>query len=59
MAPERLAVLDVLRRKRNLTEYTGEDIEEPSVKVCREETARLLDEVRAWLKKHRPNLAGV
>jgi len=50
---ERIAVLDVLRRKRNLSDYTGEDIDEGSVKACRAEADRLLGEVEGWLKKHR------
>ena len=50
---DRIAVLDVLRRKRNLSDYTGEDIDERSVEACRAEAARLLGEVEAWLKRHR------
>lgn len=55
---DRVAVLDVLRRKRNLSDYTGEDIDEGSVKECRAEAKRLLGEVEAWLKKRHPDLAG-
>ena len=54
----RVVVLDVLRRKRNLADYTGDDIAEASVKECRAEAARLLAEVKAWLKKNRPDLIG-
>lgn len=54
---DRIAVLDVLRHKRNLSDYTGEDIDENSVGVCRTEAKRLLSEVEAWLKKHHPDLA--
>lgn len=53
----RVAVLDALRRKRNLSDYTGEEIDEGSVKACRAEASKLLEEVAAWLKKNRPELA--
>jgi uncharacterized protein (UPF0332 family) len=45
----RLAVLDTLRRKRNLADYTGEDIDEGSVKQCVKEAERLQEDVTAWL----------
>jgi len=45
--------VDVLRRKRNLSDYTGEDIDEGSVEACRAGAKRLLGEVEAWLKKQR------
>jgi len=45
----RLAVLDTLRRKRNLANYIGEDIDEGSVKQCVKEAERLQEEVSAWL----------
>jgi hypothetical protein len=54
----RVAVLDTLRHKRNLTDYTGEGIDDESVRVCIEEAQRLLEEVEAWLKQHRPDLVG-
>jgi len=53
---DRLAVLDALRRKRNLLDYTGEPIDEGSVTACRKEATALLAEVQAWLKKNRPEL---
>ena len=40
----RVAVLDALRRKRNLSDYTGEDIDEASVAACIEAATRLLYE---------------
>jgi hypothetical protein len=45
----RLAVLDALRRKRNLAYYIGEDIDEGSLKQCVKEAERLQEEVTAWL----------
>lgn len=53
---DRMAVLDVLRRKRNLSDYTGEDIDDVSVQNCLLEAKRLLREVGVWLKKNRPDL---
>jgi hypothetical protein len=40
IAADRIAVLDVLRRKRNLSDYTGEDIDQGSVKECRAEAKK-------------------
>ena len=56
LAQSRITVLDTLRRKRNLSDYTGEDIDDSSVEHCIAESERLLLDVMAWLKKHRPQL---
>lgn len=53
---ERMTVLDALRRKRNQSDYTGEDIDEVSTEQCIQEADRLLVEVTEWLKEHRPDL---
>lgn len=53
----RLAVLDTLRNKRNLSDYTGKDIDPASLVVCIEEAERLLGEVRAWLAANRADLS--
>lgn len=45
----RLAMLDTLRRKRNLAAYMGEDVDEGSVNQCVKEAERLHEEVMAWL----------
>ena len=58
LSPNRIAVLDVLRRKRNTSDYTGEDIDTASTDVCILEAARLLHEVRVWLKGYSPDLVG-
>lgn len=52
----RVAVLDTLRNKRNLSDYSGRDIDRTSLATCISEAARLLDEVNAWLAKARPEL---
>lgn len=54
---ERIQLLDTLRNKRGRAIYDGSIIDEASVKACREEAARLLGEVDAWIKKNRPELA--
>ncbi len=53
---ERMAVLDVLRRKRNLTDYSGGWIDETSMEQCILEARVLLRDVEAWLKEQRPEL---
>ena len=56
LAPARVTVLDTLRRKRNLSDYTGEDIDDSSAEHCIAEADRLLQDVTAWFKAHRPQL---
>jgi len=56
LSGERVAVLDAFRRKRNLSDYTGEDVDHASVDRCVEAATVLLDEVNAWLLKNRPEL---
>ena len=53
---ERMAVLDVLRRKRNLTDYSGGWIDETSMEQCILEARNLLQGVEAWFKEQRPDL---
>ena len=56
LASDRVTVIDTLRRKRNLSDYTGEDIDDSSAEHCIAEADRLLHEVTAWLTAHRPQL---
>jgi hypothetical protein len=46
----------IKQRKRNLSDYTGEDIDDSSAEHCIAEADRLLRDVTAWLKVHRPQL---
>ena len=46
---DRVVVLDTLRRKRNLADYTGDDIDDASVIACIDEATRLLKEARSTL----------
>jgi len=52
----RVIVLDTLRRQRNVSDYTGEDVDDSSAEHCIAEAGRLLHDVRAWLGKNRPDL---
>ena len=51
-----VVVLDALRRKRNVADYTGDDVDESSVRACVEHAKGLLDHVLEWRRKHRPEL---
>jgi hypothetical protein len=50
LSGERMNVLDVLRRKRNLADYTGADIDSSTAENCALEGQRLLTDVKAWLR---------
>lgn len=56
LSGKRLAVLDTLRRKRNATNYIGEDIDERSLEQCVKEAERLQHEVTAWLTESHSEL---
>lgn len=53
---ERVAVLDALRHKRNLADYSGAAIDAASLATCIEEAQRLLGEVGKWLAATHPEL---
>ena len=52
----RVAVLDALRHKRNLSDYSGAAIDASSLATCVDEAERLLGETTAWLKSKYPRL---
>ena len=52
----RVAVLDSLRAKRNLSDYTGKEIDTASLVVAISEARSLLEEVIGWLGANRPGL---
>ncbi len=54
----RVAVLDTLRNKRNLSDYTGKQIDAASLATCIGEAERLLGEVTAWLVANHPELSS-
>jgi len=58
LAKDRLILLDALRKQRNLADYEGEPVTAQSVTECLAQARGLLADVKAWLKTHKPNLAG-
>lgn len=56
IAANRVVVLDTLRRQRNVSDYTGDEIDSSTVEHCMGEAVRLIDEVIAWRKENRPLL---
>jgi uncharacterized protein (UPF0332 family) len=56
LSADKLRLFDGFRRARNLTDYEGNPVEERLVKECVEAAESLLADVRAWLKKNRPDL---
>ena len=52
----RIAVLERLRYKRNVVDYTGEVMDEASLDVCIRESGRLFDDVYRWLVENREDL---
>lgn len=53
----RVAVLDKLREKRNLTDYTGAELDPAATEACIAQATRLLTELRKWLQTNRTDLA--
>ncbi|MBI3561969.1 MAG: DNA-binding protein [Gammaproteobacteria bacterium] len=53
---DRVVVLDALQRKRNLSDYTGEDIDDVSAENCVCEAQQLIQETKRWLQKNWPLL---
>ena len=53
---DRLAVLDKLRRLRNLSDYSGEDISETETASCLRAVESLHDSLVEWLRTQRPDL---
>jgi hypothetical protein len=53
---DRVRVLDTLRRVRNVSDYSGEDIAESSVAECIAEAKQLHTDVMSWLKTNQPKL---
>lgn len=57
MEPARMRVLDSIRHKRNVIEYSGEDVEPSEVREAHVAAKALLVDVKAWLAKHHPEFA--
>lgn len=57
LSGERIAVLDALRHKRNLSDYTGAPVDPSSLAACIKEAERLLGEIGEWLAIDHPERA--
>src|SRR3546814_1688478 len=51
-------VLDALRKKRNVNDYSGDLLEPEAVLECIERAKALLAHTQAWLERNRPDLLG-
>lgn len=58
LANERMIVLDQLRKKRNLSDYTGAGVTEEEAAACVRAAEELAAAVEKWLRAQRPDLAG-
>ncbi len=56
VASERVVVLDALRKQRNLSDYEGDPVSAAALTECLIQAETLLEEVAAWLARHRPDL---
>ena len=57
LSNNRMIVLDALRRKRNISDYSGAPVDEKSTEACISEAQNLLSDINNWLYEHRPELA--
>jgi hypothetical protein len=51
-----MVLLDTLRKQRNISDYDGDPVSPAAVEEGLKQAARLLEALRAWLKKNRPDL---
>ena len=56
LSKERMLLMDALRKKRNLSDYTGQDIDDGSAETCKAEAEKLVDEVTQWLRDNQQDL---
>lgn len=55
--PARMRVLDTIRHKRNVVDYSGEDVEPSDAREAVAAAKALLADVKAWLVKYHQELA--
>jgi len=53
---ERMIVLDGLRKKRNLSDYTGDEVSNEEARACLRAAEELSAIVERWLRVHQPAL---
>ena len=56
VAPEKVRLLDALRKQRNLSDYAGEMVPDAAVAECLASAKELSGHVRGWFAAHRPEL---
>ena len=56
LSAERMRALESYRSTRNLSDYKGVPVQQSVANDCVEDAARLLADVRAWIKKNRSDL---
>lgn len=56
MEPARMRVLDSIRHKRNVNDYSGEEVEPSEVREAVAAAKSLLADVKAWLARNHPEL---
>lgn len=54
--PARMRVLDTIRHKRNVIDYSGEDVEPSDARAAVAAAKGLLADVKAWLTQNHPEL---
>lgn len=52
----RMRVLDTIRHKRNVIDYSGDDADPTEVRLAIDSARALLDDLKAWLATNRPEL---
>lgn len=56
LAPAQVIVLDVLRKQRHLSDYSGDLVPDTTAAECLASAQELQVHVQAWLKANRPDL---
>lgn len=56
LSSKRVVVLDALRRQRNVSDYTGDDVDDSTAENCIAEAKRLIGDVTAWRAANRSEL---
>lgn len=58
LANEDWLVLDALRKKRNINDYSGDLIDPESLHECLVRAEKLIDTAQAWLRKQHPTFSS-
>jgi len=56
LSTERMILLDSLRRKRNLSDYSGQEVSEAEAAACLRAAEALIATVEEWLREHRAEI---